>query len=86
MKPMFFKDIKEGTAFTPIPGAIGASQVFIKHENGICPIVDRENHPDSTIEAYGRWLLESIFFPYDKVYASYLPEKILKRYDSAGRF
>ena len=78
-KPVRFADIEVNTPFTPVPGSIGASQVFVKKPNGICPVVSRENRRDDSIE-HGRFQLESIFHPYDKVYASFLPHKILVKY------
>ncbi|MGI0010273.1 MAG: hypothetical protein ACREAE_02600 [Nitrosopumilaceae archaeon] len=78
-KPVKFSEIEVNTPFTPVPGSIGASQVFVKKPNGICPVVSKENHRDDSIEQ-GRFLQEAIFFPSDKVYASFLPPKILERY------
>lgn len=79
-KPIRFKDVKVNTAFTPAPGEVGQSQVYIKRPNGICPVVSRDNKRDDTIE-FGRFTMEAIFYPEDRVYASYLPPKILDFYN-----
>lgn len=62
-----FSKIQDGTAFSPAPGEIGATKVFIKKPNGVCPQVGVE-------EEYG------IFYPTDKVVATSVPPHFLKKY------
>jgi len=76
-KPVLFKDIKLDAAFTPF-NSVGAGQVFVKKENGICPVIDRENKRQQN--EHDRFVSEGIFYPDDRVWAVNVPSAILKRY------
>ena len=79
-KPMLFKNIKTHTAFTPAAGEVGERKVYVKKENGICPVVSRDNRWTFDPRVGGTYQDEGIFHPFDKVHPVNVPPKILYFY------
>lgn len=79
--PMLFKNLRPFSAFTPDRGDPGYQKVYVKKENGICPLIDRTNKM-LDVEGLGRnvYELEGIFHPYDRVFPVAVPSKILYHY------
>lgn len=67
MRIVNFASLKIGSAFSPAPGNYGATSVYVKRENFICPKVGEDGH-------------EGIFWPEDRVIETKLPEKIRRHY------
>lgn len=80
-KSIAFQALRLNSAFTPDRGDPGYGKVFVKKENGICPLVDRGNKFVES-EDLGRavYEMEGIFHPYDRVYPVAVPSKILYHY------
>ena len=80
-KPILFRVLRLNSAFTPDRGDPSYGKVFVKKENGICPLVDRENKFTAS-DVLGRTVyeMEGIFHPYDKIYPVAVPPKILYHY------
>ncbi len=80
-KSLIFRNIRNNFAFTPERGDPGYGKTFVKKENGICPAIDRGNKSEAS-ESLGRNVfdMESIFHPFDRVYAVNAPSKILFHY------
>lgn len=80
-KPMLFKNLRINSSFTPERGDPGYGHVYVKKENGICPVVSRENkfvnNPGLGRNVYE---MEGIFHPFDRVYPVNVPSKILYHY------
>lgn len=61
-----FDSLKINDAFTPAPGCVGASSVYLKKPNGICPQIGTKD--------------EGIFYPEDRVVPVRIPESVIKKY------
>lgn len=61
-----FGSLKNNETFTPAPGQIGASSVYLKKPNGVCPQVGTTS--------------EGIFYPEDRVIPVKIPEAVVKKY------
>ncbi len=61
-----FSSIQLHTAFSPAPGEIGATKVFVKQANGVCPQVGTKE-----------W---GIFWPEDKVVVVNVPKHLLDKH------
>lgn len=79
-KLTIFKSIKTGAAFSPAHPDPGSDRVYVKKENGICPVLSKDNKRD-VVEGLGVVYTESgIFHPLDRVYIVNVPPKILYHY------
>lgn len=83
-KPVLFSSIKVGAAFTPAYPDPDANKVFVKKENGICPLLDKTNQPEKDNFKHGLMRVvypnEGIFYPLDRVYPVNVPTQILFHY------
>lgn len=80
-KPMQFKSLKINSGFTPGRNDPGYGSVYVKKENGICPLISKDNRYVKN-EALGRLVyeIEGIFWPEDMIYPVAVPSKILYHY------
>lgn len=74
MKPIKFLAVKIDQAFSPAPGQIGSSKVYVKKENGICPQVGVSRWENES------WSEVGIFYPNDLVYVTKVPFNMMKEY------
>jgi hypothetical protein len=61
-----FSKIQLNTAFSPAPGEIGATKVYVKKENGVCPQVGTKEF--------------GVFWPEDRVIAVSVPKHLLEKH------
>jgi hypothetical protein len=80
-KLMIYRNLRINSAFTPERGDPGYGKTYVKKENGICPVIDRENKTVN-MENMGRTVyeMEGIFHPFDRVFPVNVPSKILFHY------
>ncbi len=64
---VLFGSLKLNETFSPIPGTVGSTSVYVKKPNFICPKVGADNE-------------EGIFWPEDRVVPVRIPEVVMKKY------
>lgn len=79
-KPILFRDLYLNSAFSPARPDPGHNQVYVKKENGVCPVVSKANRW-LNIPGFGvTYELQGVFYPEDKVYPIKVPPAILFHY------
>ena len=79
-KSIIFRNLRNHSAFSPCKPDPMHQNVYVKKENGICPVVSRDNKW-VRIEGIGvTYEQQGIFHPFDKVYPINVPPAILYHY------
>lgn len=79
-KPMLFRNLRPNSAFSPLRPDPGSDKVYVKKENGICPVVSRENKWVRIPGVGVTYEQQGVFYPDDRVYPVRVPPAILYHY------